>query len=631
MRACIALLCALLATPGVAAAPPTTGETTTGADDFLMVHCLLPGQLRQLGRNSTYLSPRRPKRLSAAECATQGGEFVRAEQLSSASTLPLWLPLAKDGNSDAQLLVGELLEQQRTPDYGEAMRWYERAAEQGNSAAMLHLSRFAEVGLALPAPDPSAARYWMRRALTIDQSEPPTPVADGIGAAHQTPEINWQPQQTAALILSERTVARLTEELASARQATEQQSNGQATTIENLEAQLQQANKTLAELQARIAERALIGPTISLIDPSKVRTRSADTLVLDMPAGELELIGRIDAPAGLLSARLDQQPVVVNTAGIFLTRISAAAEPRSATITAVDQQGKRDTLTLQLVPPQPVAAASATSPMNQRAPAPDPLRSIDYGQFHALVIGNNRYRHLPQLTTAVNDANAISQVLRERFGFTVTQLTNADRYSILSALNTLRETLTSADNLLIYYAGHGELDQVNQRGHWLPVDAEATNSANWISNTSVSDLVNAINARHVFMVVDSCYAGTLTRSGVSNLHAGMTSAEQLQWTRQRVAKRARLVLASGGVAPVLDEGSNGHSVFAGALLDALRQTTAITASRDLYQAVAARVTHAAADYAFDQLPEYAPLRFAGHEAGEFFLVPTENALAASQP
>ncbi|MFK7915007.1 MAG: hypothetical protein AB8B93_13910, partial [Pseudomonadales bacterium] len=119
----------------------------------------------------------------------------------------------------------------------------------------------------------------------------------------------------------------------------------------------------------------------------------------------------------------------------------------------------------------------------------------------------------------------------------------------------------------------------------------------------------------------SCYAGTLTRSAVSNLQAGMTKAEQLQWTRQRVAKRARLVLTSGGVAPVLDEGNNGHSVFASALLDALRQTDDITASRDLYQAVAARVTHAAADFAFDQLPEYAPLRFAGHEAGEFFLVP----------
>ena len=33
--------------------------------------------------------------------------------------------------------------------------------------------------------------------------------------------------------------------------------------------------------------------------------------------------------------------------------------------------------------------------------------------------------------------------------------------------------LTENDNFLLYYAGHGELDTVNDRGHWLPVDADA--------------------------------------------------------------------------------------------------------------------------------------------------------------
>lgn len=54
---------------------------------------------------------------------------------------------------------------------------------------------------------------------------------------------------------------------------------------------------------------------------------------------------------------------------------------------------------------------------------------MDFGRFHALVIGNDCYRHLLPLETAVNDARAVADLLRRR--------------------------LIEADNLLIHYAGHG--------------------------------------------------------------------------------------------------------------------------------------------------------------------------------
>src|SRR4029077_14852345 len=88
-----------------------------------------------------------------------------------------------------------------------------------------------------------------------------------------------------------------------------------------------------------------------------------------------------------------------------------------------------------------------------------------FGNYHALVIGNDQYRQLPRLNTAVNDAREIDRTLKARYGFKVTLLLDADRYQILSALNGIRERLTNKDNLFIYYAGHGELDRKNQRGH----------------------------------------------------------------------------------------------------------------------------------------------------------------------
>ena len=130
-----------------------------------------------------------------------------------------------------------------------------------------------------------------------------------------------------------------------------------------------------------------------------------------------------------------------------------------------------------------------------------------------------------------------------------------------------------------------------------------------------------MKAKQVMLVVDSCYSGALTRSSVSRLGAGMTADERLHWLRTMATRRSRTALTSGGLAPVMDAGGGRHSVFAKALLEVLEANADTLDGQRLHREVAARVAYAAANLRFDQVPEYAPIRFAGHEAGEFFLVP----------
>jgi uncharacterized protein len=243
------------------------------------------------------------------------------------------------------------------------------------------------------------------------------------------------------------------------------------------------------------------------------------------------------------------------------------------------------------------------------------------GTYHALIIGNNQYQHLPKLKTAVNDAKVVDKLLRTRYGYKTTVLLNANRYQILNALNQLRQRLTEKDNLLIYYGGHGELDEVNQRGHWLPVDAEPDSTANWISNITITDILNTMSSKHILIVSDSCYSGTMTRSSLTRLEAGMTPEKHLKWIKKMLKKQSRTVLTSGGVKPVLDTGGGQHSIFAKAFIDTLKNNTKIMAAYKVYRQVAALVNDAAAATRFDQVPEYAPIRYAKHEAGEFFFVP----------
>ena len=56
---------------------PVAEEQTAAeaeAEKFYIVDCLLPGQVRRLG-NTTYMTPRRPVRTTAQDCAIRGGEY----------------------------------------------------------------------------------------------------------------------------------------------------------------------------------------------------------------------------------------------------------------------------------------------------------------------------------------------------------------------------------------------------------------------------------------------------------------------------------------------------------------------------------------------------------------------------
>ena len=237
-------------------------------------------------------------------------------------------------------------------------------------------------------------------------------------------------------------------------------------------------------------------------------------------------------------------------------------------------------------------------------PGPRP----EFGRYHALVIGNQAYRALRPLRTPVADARAVADLLRRDYGFNVRLLTDASRTEMIRALDDVQRTLTDTDNLVIYYAGHGWLDRQSDRGYWLPIDAEQNSRANWLSNADITDTLRALKAKHVLVVADSCYSGTLTRSiGVQALDNADAAA--------LARKRARTVMTSGGQEPVSDVGGGSHSVFAKAFLDALADNRGIADVTTLFAKMRRQVLLNA-----DQTPEYSDIRQAGHEGGDFLFV-----------
>ncbi|MFL6550334.1 MAG: caspase family protein [Povalibacter sp.] len=251
------------------------------------------------------------------------------------------------------------------------------------------------------------------------------------------------------------------------------------------------------------------------------------------------------------------------------------------------------------------------------------LGGLKFGRYYAVVIGNQNYQAIESLQTPKYDVQRAARILASKYGFNVQVLEDADDVQMLKALNDLNAVLKPDDNLLIYYAGHGERlnSGKSQSGYWLPVNADAPpKDTFWVPNEQITGHLSRLPAKRVLVVADSCYAGLLS-TDPSYLFMNDKVSYSRDYVMYKLPKRSRLLLTSGGDSPVLDEGGGGNSVFARAFLDELENNTGILSSPELFSRVRKRVEVAAAHNKFVQTPEFKSIKGAGHEIGDFFFVP----------
>ncbi len=197
-----------------------------------------------------------------------------------------------------------------------------------------------------------------------------------------------------------------------------------------------------------------------------------------------KIIGKVLEVNDLQLLTVNGRAIQVNNKGIFQAQVGVMLDINPVEIVATYQHRSLSQLKFNLL------AKGADSDVRDQDPplmtASSSYPSINFGRFYALVIGNQDYAQLPALKTSVNDARAVEEILRTRYGYQTTLLVNASRHQVMTAFNDLREILSEKDNLLIYYAGHGEIDKSDQSAYWLPTDAEMDNTANWLSSHSIT-------------------------------------------------------------------------------------------------------------------------------------------------
>lgn len=228
------------------------------------------------------------------------------------------------------------------------------------------------------------------------------------------------------------------------------------------------------------------------------------------------------------------------------------------------------------------------------------------GKNYLLVIGIDAYAHCPTLYNAVKDAQDIVEVLETRFQFeskNIKILYNqaATKSNIYKAFEYFAETVTTADNFLLYFSGHGEFKKSFNEGYWIPVEAELKATYQFISNSECKKILSAIKSHHTFLMADSCFSGSFFAKG----------------TRKNISLRkerdpSRWGLTAGRNEIVTDGIPGKNSPFAESILYQLRNADKPLGVAELCNKVLEVVAANA-----DQTPRGEPLKIAGHQGGQF--------------
>ena len=203
-----------------------------------------------------------------------------------------------------------------------------------------------------------------------------------------------------------------------------------------------------------------------------------------------------------------------------------------------------------------------------------------YGRVVLLAVGIEQYQHgaLSKAPAAENDARTLSETLAAQYGYEAESLVGpqATKEAILKRIKSLGEELTGNDALIVFFAGHGRvinLDAVQRAGYLLPYDARlnldiVNHPQEWedqaINMKGLMDLTRKFKAKHVLLMIDACQSGFMAGRGTNLLFQHdliqlLTMPSRVVLTATNEVQLARTRNVDG----------REHGIFTAALLKAL--------------------------------------------------------------
>ncbi len=238
---------------------------------------------------------------------------------------------------------------------------------------------------------------------------------------------------------------------------------------------------------------------------------------------------------------------------------------------------------------------------------------LQRGKNYVLAIAIDEYSDNP-LYNCVQDMEVVTNALQLYHGFDSADITTmpngtANRGAIIREIRNISNTLTEKDNFILYFSGHGIIDKIDKEGYWLVSGCDFNNySTEGITNQEILRYVKTMKARHILLLVDSCFSGSLfytTKSGGDPVYPVDV--------RERFP--SRWAITAGRQEKVSDGEAGRHSPFAEKLIGYLQRGDH-TEGRFSVSELAGFLKTSVPRNA-NQYPDGRPLQNAGDDGGEF--------------
>ena len=261
---------------------------------------------------------------------------------------------------------------------------------------------------------------------------------------------------------------------------------------------------------------------------------------------------------------------VANAQGTFLgstmksTAIAIEKPPVVTVTTGGDKMPQQVTSRESQKPVPQVKRHQETVPENRKPVTQVNRPRIGATKEHrvALVIGNGKYDRAQSLPNAVNDARAMSTLLKKDLNFEVIELIDANKVTMEQAIRDFAARLGEKSAGLLYYAGHAM--QISDRNYLLPVDAAVAKGSDFAGKAiDVGNILKQMGATKSpvkIVILDACRDDPF-RLG--------KSGEFLQGLSPVASPSGTLVAFATSPGNTASDGEGANGVYTSALLNVL--------------------------------------------------------------
>ena len=339
--------------------------------------------------------------------------------------------------------------------------------------------------------------------------------------------------------------------------------------------------------------------------PSIVITEPVVTRGMRMAAKKIIVRGKATDESGVFEVLVNGADAHLSADGSFWAEALLAVGENQIRVRARDTKNNVANQTFTIVREGSDAAAPAIAENLE-----DKIQ-LGSGKYYALIIAVQDYasRSIRDLEEPVQDGEEIQDILTSKYTFdpaNVLLLKNPTRDQIIEHFDQLSRKISTEDNLLIFYAGHGYWDEKFQQGYWLPSDAIRENRTKWISNSTVVDFIRGIETSHTLLITDACFSGGIfkTRKAFDDAPAAVSQLYKLP---------SRKAMTSGTLKEVPDK-----SIFVEYLAKRLKgNSEKYLSSEQLFTSFRTAVIN---NSPINQIPQFGEIRQTGDEGGDFIFI-----------